>query len=169
MAGRLWVYQTTPWWTLAHLARTAWLSGCRHQLICPEPSQVTSETASGAWKYISYESEIDIFHPPPPPHPTPPPSSNSYWHYLESHASMPINNLQKEPLGSVKRKIDLADGSQRLNQRLQLAINTFKEKESCNIFCIICYLFRRLETKYWANEFNKCWVKNTSLYRKKLF
>lgn len=61
---------------------------------------------------------------------------------------MPINNLQKEPLGSVKRKIDLADGSQRLNQRLQLAINTFKEKESCNIFCIICYLFRRLETKY---------------------
>lgn len=87
---------------------------------------MTSETASAAWKYISYKSEIDIIFPPPSASCQ---SSNSYWRYLESHASMPINNIQKEPWGSVKRKIDLADESQRHNQRLQLAINTFEEKE----------------------------------------
>jgi hypothetical protein len=42
---------------------------------------------------------------------------------------MPINNLQKEPWESVKRKIDGADGSQRSNQRLQLAISTFEREK----------------------------------------
>lgn len=68
---------------------------------------------------------------------------------------MPINNLQKEPRGSVRRKIDVAEGSQRLNQRLQLAIRISEEKqhESCNIFCIKLYLVRKFKTKYLANEF----------------
>lgn len=46
---------------------------------------------------------------------------------------MPINNLQKEPQGSVRRKIDPADESQRLDQRLQSVIHLKKKKESCNL------------------------------------
>lgn len=110
------------------------------------PRAIPSDLWDRAWKYISYKSKIDILSPPK--------ASNSYWRYLESYASMPINNLQKEPRGSVKRKKDVAEGSQRLNQRLQLAISISEEKqnESCNIFCTRFYLVRWLKTKYLVNE-----------------
>lgn len=98
-----------------------------------------------------------------------PQSSNSYWCYLESHASMPINNLQERTPRKCQEKNRSGWWKPKTQSELQLAINIFEQKESCNIFWIICYLSRRLKTKHFASEFEICLIKNTGPYREENF
>lgn len=65
-AGRLWVPPDSSWRTIAHLERPAWISRCRHQLICPRAIPSDSRTTLVACKHSSYKSEIDLSSPPTP-------------------------------------------------------------------------------------------------------
>lgn len=153
-AGRLWVPPDSSWRTIAHLERPAWISRCRHQLICPRAIPSDSRTTLVACKHSSYKSEIDLSSPPTP----------SLLTVIDTiqKATLPCLLITSERTEG-RCQDENGSGSWKPKTRLEVTVAISllekREKKRHGLVCTQCNLFRKLKTKHWANEFEP-WVEN---------